>query len=300
MDFDRIFTNSWNRMRSQLFAAFDAAKWACLAFVAWVSTFVTGVSLGLPLKDPQSALPVIQSIYERFGSVGFFVIISGCVLVLGLIALVLMWIGSRGQFMFVDNVVRGRAEVAEPWKRFREPGNAFFKLYVWLVSIPVVAIMLLIMAALLVFMPNFAEAHMPDQVRLIPWVLALLGLGLFWLVWSLAMLLFRDFGVPVMMVTGCSAGEAGRRVCDIVRNRPADSMLFVLIRVGIAIILGLCMIVVSLATCCVGALPYVNTVLTLPVLVFRQSFVLECLRELAPEYNLLGGEPPPLELAAQE
>ena len=39
---------------------------------------------------------------------------------------VLMWIGSRGRFIFTDCIVRNRGAIAEPWREFRREGNSFF------------------------------------------------------------------------------------------------------------------------------------------------------------------------------
>jgi hypothetical protein len=48
--------------------------------------------------------------------------------VIGAIAVwvVLLWLSSRGSFMFLDNVVHNRAEVKEPWRRFKALGDSLF------------------------------------------------------------------------------------------------------------------------------------------------------------------------------
>ena len=50
---------------------------------------------------------------------------SAVVLVVALIT-VLLWLNSRGRFMFTDCIVRNRGAIAEPWREFRTEGNRYF------------------------------------------------------------------------------------------------------------------------------------------------------------------------------
>ena len=43
-----------------------------------------------------------------------------------IIAVVLCWLRSRGQFMFVHCVAGNKAEVAVPWNKFSRHGNSLF------------------------------------------------------------------------------------------------------------------------------------------------------------------------------
>ena len=40
--------------------------------------------------------------------------------------LLVLWVSSRGKFVFLDDVLYDRAEIAEPWRRYRKAGNSLF------------------------------------------------------------------------------------------------------------------------------------------------------------------------------
>ena len=40
-----------------------------------------------------------------------------------LLIAILLWISSRGKFIYLDNVVHDRAQIVEPWSRFRRLGD---------------------------------------------------------------------------------------------------------------------------------------------------------------------------------
>src|SRR5207244_12995791 len=66
------------------------------------------------------------------------------------LTLLLMWLNSRGKFMFLYCVALNRAEVVEPWKRFADLANSlfWFRLVLALVGM-VITVPLLVFMALL-------------------------------------------------------------------------------------------------------------------------------------------------------
>jgi hypothetical protein len=299
IDFEQPLQQAWKRMGARLFSPFDFKKWLSLGFVAWLATFLTGGggSVNVPWSfdsgnsNPQDWLGVLDP-----GST--ILTVCGVLLVIGLLLIVMMWIGSRAQFMFLDNVLRDRADVVAPWREFRERGHRFFVFYTWVASVPVVLGLLLVGAALIVFWPELTTLTWPGWPHLLPWIVMFLIVLVLGLAWSVAMLLYRDFGVPILYASDCSAGEAFAEVWAIVRAKPGECALYLLVRVGLAMAFSLLGGAMTLLTCCVGGLPYVFSVLTLPIAVFRQSFVLDCLAQLEPEYTLWRDVPPPLDGAA--
>jgi hypothetical protein len=294
IDFERPIRQAWERTRARLFAPFELKKWLWLGFGAWLASFLTGGGPSFNFSFPGKARGNAQEWLGALDPLTTVAIACGVVLAVGLLLIALMWVGSRAQFLFLDNILRDHAEIRRPWREFRARGNRFFVFYTWVVSIPAVLALLLVFAALLVFWPELTTLTWPAWGRLIPWIAALGALGGLTLVWSIAMLFYRDFGVPILYASDCAAGEAFRRVWEIARARPGDCALYLLVRIGLGMAFLFLSMAVTLITCCVGGLPYVNSVLTLPLWVFRQSFVLDCLAQLAPEYTLWREEPPPL------
>jgi hypothetical protein len=298
IDIERPLQRAWARTNARLFSTFDFKRWLSLGFVAWLAAFLTGGggSLNLPWWGNSSGSQANPQ--EWLGSLDpgpVILLVCSGLLVVGLILIAMMWIGSRAQFMFLDNVLRDRDEVRAPWREFGARGHRFFVFYTWAASIPVVLALLVVFAALLVFWPELISFTWPGWPRVMPWLAVLLVLSLLSLVWSVAMLLYRDFGVPILYASDCTAGEAFSQVWAIARAKPGDCALYLLVRIGLALVFGLLANAVVLLTCCVGGLPYLYSVLTLPLAVFRQSFVLDCLAQLEPEYTLWRDTPPPLE-----
>ena len=97
--------------------------------------------------------------------------------------------------------------------------------------------------------------------------------------------LFLDsFIVPVMYKDGIGAVEAWRRFVPWIDLHFGGFLLYGLFVLGLAIAVGVGVLVVGLLTCCVGlllvVLPYVGTVILLPFLVTYRAFSLEFLAQL--------------------
>jgi len=293
IDFDGPLRGAWRRTRAQIFEPFAVRKWLALGFTAFLASLAGGgASFGalFQAKVPDGSLSLknLGTVEEllALGPVVWFAIISAVALVICGIVLVLMWIGARGQFIFLENVLANRVEIRRPWREFRTHGNGFFKFYLWIVSLPGIAVLLFICAGLLVFQSHLIKRRMPAFSELAPWVLGFVVILLAAIAWSVLMMFYRDFGVPMMAAGGCAAGEAFRRVWHLLATHPGDCLLYAVARVAMGIVFVLLTVVAGLVTCGIGFLPYVGTLLTLPLWVFRQSFVLDCLAQLAPEYRL--------------
>lgn len=304
MNIEQPIRDAWKRTRGWLFQPFVFTDWLRQGFVAWLASFLTGSSIpSFHFSIPHSAEPHainfdFQHWVESLGPGGVVLAVCGIILIIGLFLVLLFWIGARAQFMFLDNVVRRRIAVREPWREFREQGNRFFGFYAWVASVPLLIVVLILLAALVAFWPDLMAGQWPAWQRFLPWSGAMIVMMLFSIVWSVGLLLYRDFGVPILYVENCTATEAAWRLWGIVRTSPGRCFLYLVVRIALALSLGMLACALVLATCCIGSLPYVGMVLTLPLWVFRQSFVLDCLSQLAPEYRLWRDEPPPLDQPA--
>ena len=69
-----------------------------------------------------------KSAWERFVAGGVMLallVLVGLTLLL-ILVIALLWVSSRAKFVFLDDVVHGRARIVEPWGRFRREGNSLF------------------------------------------------------------------------------------------------------------------------------------------------------------------------------
>jgi hypothetical protein len=125
---------AWGRMKGILFSPFDFGRWLVIAFSLWLARLASssgGGSTGNISGDKgdavSHALGGVRDAWEALLEHAFWIpiIIAAGVIVL-LLVLVLLWLSSRGTFIFLDNVVRSQAEIVEPWRRLKRLGDSLF------------------------------------------------------------------------------------------------------------------------------------------------------------------------------
>ena len=95
------------------------------------------------------------------------------------------------------------------------------------------------------------------------------------------------------------AKDAFLDVARLVLNHPGPFVLLVLFGIVLAIAVGILGTVIACLTCCIGALPYISTVLLLPAIVWLLAFKLLFLRQFGDEYDVWAtvGFPAPPDVA---
>jgi hypothetical protein len=127
--------------------------------------------------------------------------------------------------------------------------------------------------------------------------IASIGLIVFLFVFWVSIVIFVSiasyFMLPVMYRRRCRAVEAFRDVSLLIIHHIGSFFLFCLF--GIVLILAMLMIgaIVTCATCCLAALPYIGTVILLPVFVCLHAFALAFLRQFGPDYDVWANFMPP-------
>jgi uncharacterized membrane protein len=109
-------------------------------------------------------------------------------------------------------------------------------------------------------------------------------------------LFLRDFVAPIMYKHKMNATQAWGRFLSIFRQHPFQFVLYGLF-VFILIVLAIIAIVLAgVFTCCIGlvlfVIPYIGTVLTLPVWYTYRAFSLEYLAQFGPDFELFPSLPP--------
>ncbi len=293
--YSQPLNRAWQRARLVLFSPFDLGKWLVVGFAAWLANLGGGSGGGfsgrtkVDAAELQNLRHVGDSFQHAFDWTSRHVIwlpLIGLGLFL-FIALVLfvLWLSSRGKFIFLDNVVHDRAEITRPWKRYRRLGDSLF---LWRLAL--VAVGLGITAVLLGGM--FGLAAMFRSSFLSPIVLAptiLLALGLATLYAFIALYL-EGFVIPIMYRFDLKATEAWRVFLDWWYEHTVPFVVYGLFVLGLYILFATCVIVVGFATCCIGffllALPYVGTVLVLPAWVTYRALSIEFLAQFDPRFDL--------------
>jgi len=284
---------AWERMVSVCFRPFDLNKWLAMgfcAFLAYLGQGGGGVNFPSNLGDYGKKGPgeefdtALRWLQQNLAAV---LLVGAGLLLLGLaLGILLQWLSSRGQFMFLDGVLKNRGAVKEPWARFEALGNRLFFFRLWL-GLGSVALLLGVLAVgVWAAWPAIRSERFDGRL-----LVALLGPGCLFLLLALALALLqavlRDFVVPVMYKMGVGPWQALQIVWgQLVREHLGSFVLFFLMQGLLGIAFGVGIAVVTCLTCCLAALPYIGSVVFLPVFVFFRSYSLYFLEQFGPGWRL--------------
>ena len=210
------------------------------------------------------------------------------VVIVGLALLVvLMWLRARGKFMFLDGVANDRAAIAEPWKRLAPQANSYFRF-----TLAIGALWLLLMAGTLLVIYLIARPDIQAQqfggaavAALI--VGSLLAFAVL-LAFGIINVLTEDFIVPLMYLRITTIGPAwGEFREKLLPGNVGSIVLFYLMKIVLGIATAVLAGLASCVLCFIAVLPYLGTVLLLPVFIFHRLYSLYFLRQFGPEYNLV-------------
>ncbi len=99
--------------------------------------------------------------------------------------------------------------------------------------------------------------------------------------------MIRNFVAPVMLRFDLGAGEAWSHFRSAASGSFGSIALFFLIRVALGVGVGLLAFVVTLCTCCIGALPVLQQTLMAPWLFFERAYGLYAIESLGPDMKML-------------
>jgi hypothetical protein len=298
------------RVRMVLFRPFNLGKWFVIGFCAWLAQLGTGRGGGnggggggrhrveRPGDIPDELRRLLGQAHDYvLANLNWLVPVAvfAFFIIVGII-LLLKWLNSRGQFMFLHCVVRNTAEVRRPWNEFRAHADSLFAFRV------VVGIIAFLITATFVgwgiVLAVFAERTLGFTA---PVILGLVASGLFAVMSALlAGIVFKltiDFVVPIMYTRGLRCRAAWRLLLELLGDNMARVVVYLLFWIVIDMVVGLLVVATACATCCIACclfmLPYIGTVALLPIYIFKRSYSLYYLAQYGPEFNGFGPEPQP-------
>src|SRR2546428_1593340 len=259
------FGEAFELTKKILFQPFDLKKWCVIGFAAFLASLSGGTPFNFNGFNRNhnwrwSFASARHNVIETSAHFPVWAIPLVVILVLLVLAFVfvLMWLGARGRFMFVDCIVRNRGAIQEPWREFRREGNSFF-----LFSLLVVLLFLVIVviAGIPLFMPLLHGENTPFGAILIVEAIFFASIVLLLaFVWNL----ISQLMVPVMYRRRCRAFDAFRDVLHLVSQRPGPLILYFLFFIVLAIAMRMFGCIVGCLTCCIAAIPNVGTGILLP------------------------------------
>jgi hypothetical protein len=195
--------------------------------------------------------------------------------------LVVVWVTSRAKLMFIESVIWDRVDVSSQWARAGELGLSLFKFRVAFSLCSSALFLLALGGALLVGIPDFRSGNFLGSRALTAYGVFGVGFFVFGLPASLVAAALDDFVAPLMVLRNAPVTEAWRQFrSEVLSGHVGGLILFYLLRIALG--LGIVMIVTmaTCLTCCLASLPYLGTVITLPIWVFARAYPLYFLEEL--------------------
>jgi len=291
------------KVKTILFKPFDMRKWFVIGFCAWLAFLGSGGGRGGGGHGGgRGGMP--PDIPEVFGQAKEFVLVNlgwiipvgaivvGLIIVLGL---VITWLSSRGRFMFLHCVAENKAEVKVPWHKFRKHGNSLFlfRIVVGLIGFAAIGLPCLFIFALIAVM---VAGNVPGLAVVLGFIAIILVIVPITIILLLVSKFTKDCVVPIMFLRSTSCRAAWREFLALLSANKARFILYILFQIVIAIAIGVIISMgfcIGCCLCCASLLlliPYIGTVIRLPLLVFKRAYSLYYLRQFGPEFDVFSPE----------
>jgi len=288
-----------DRTKRILFDPFDLKKWFVLGFCAWLSRLGEGGGGGnirVPGGGGQPGGPGCGEFAHAkewvLAHIVLIVTIAAAIFLLCMaLWLLLLWLKSRGKFMFLDGVVHNRAAVRQPWREYKERANSLFWFLV-ILGVISLGVLLLILATCGVLVWSDVKAEHFGAGAIAAILFFIVAIIPFALLCILVDALTFDFVVPIMYIRGVRIVEAWAAAKNEIFSPHLGSVaLFYLMKILLAIVTGIiALIVVCLACvvtcCCIVIVPYIGTVLLLPLFVFMRCYSLFFIEQVGPQLKI--------------
>jgi len=291
---------AYRRMNAALFRPFDLGKWFAIGFASWIASWSGGGSFNYQYpagSDGDKSATFKEALATAFPQLGALwddpwwriglIAVGLLIVVLGIL---ILWISSRGEFVFLDAVLNRRSAIVEPWRATRVQGNSLF---LWRLAFGLITLFAFALLSGTVFVLS-AGGRIPHSLADVAWVPFLLTLGLVWLpllVTALYVDLFlRHFVTPIMFRDRCTTTAAWRTFLPLLRERLGAFLVYGLFVLVAHIGVFLALIPAVLLTCCLLGcllvLPYIGAVLWLPVSYTFRAYGPEFLAQFGPSHDV--------------
>ncbi len=283
-------------VRLMLFKPFDLSKWFIIGFCAWLAQLGQGGGGGGG-NGWKNRNPGFDSIKDGLLAHLAVIIFVGAIVIpiIIIILLVLCWLRSRGQFMFVHCVAGNKAEVVAPWNKFARHGNSLFLFRIILGFIGFLIIGLPIAASIFAGFAVFATGFN---------LAAIIGLtGAIFVVVAVAILFAlvakftTDFVVPIMFLNTESSVAGWKQCLALINGNKAQMALYILFQIVICMAIAFISLTICLIGCCCCCasilllVPYIGTVILLPLIAFKRAYSLFYLRQFGAQFDVFSVQP---------
>jgi hypothetical protein len=301
-------TPAIERVKTMLFRPFDLGKWFVIGFCAWLAELGKPHGGGIQIggrggPSLRGGRPDVAEIMDRardflgvalnYVQANLYWILPVAVMVIAF-SILITWLSSRGRFMFLHCVAGDKAEVTLPWKKFSRHGDSLFVFRIVLGFISLIAVGAAVYTGILLFAGAALTGSGGAAVMVVVAVfISMIVLGV---VLSLIQKLTTDFVAPIMFLRTESCTAAWREFLGLLSANMGRFALYILFQIVIWLGIGILILAIACLTCCCAAcilgIPYIGTVLMLPIYVFHRSYTLYYLRQYGPAFDLFGAMEP--------
>ena len=295
---------AWQRMKAFLFQPFDLGRWFVLGFTAFLVHLDSGGgggNSGIQFRDKLDRHHVgewtdtVSEYYEEILSNAWLIMLAGFVLLVGIfLGILFLWLSSRGRFMLLDNLVQNRTEVKRPWTQYAAQGDSLFRWQLVFMLVCFLVFGLFGGAMLLLFLPLGLMGL--DGIFVVPLVVLAGALGFALIVTIIYIEFFlHNFVVTIMYRERISTTEAWARFKPLFNQHPGSLVGYGLFYLLVSFAGAMALLMGGVLTCCLGlfllALPYIGSVVSLPLTVTLRFWDLEFLGQFGPQFQVLGPLP---------
>ena len=269
-------TSAWNHMVRILFKPFEIKKWFVLGFCAFLAECGEGGGSGasrLPNSNSTTSFDEGKAWVEANFSLVLTILISGIILAI-LIGLLATWLSSRGKFMLLDGIVKNRGAIKEPWSEYKTEGNSLFLFSIVIGLLFLLTFSLIAGISVLIAMPDIQSETFGGAG-----ITAIVVGGSLMLLFGLTGIALSAFVkilmVPTMYLKRVRAIEGWKIAWNqLLKGHLGSFILLILMMFLLGLGAGVVAMFALCATCCIGALPYISSVLLLPITVFFVCYAL--------------------------
>jgi len=286
---------AWGRMKIALFKPFNITKWFVMGFSAFLAGLLDGNkgTSGFQWDGDDTSFKEIVHFPDRawewlVSHPGWFLAISIIALLAIAIVIVLLWVSSRGKFMFLDNVVRDKAEIVKPWNKYKNEGDSLF---LWRLVFGLICFISFLLFIIFIAVKAVYLHETSDPAFVLFLILGILLFFIMILIVAYISIFLDSFVVPIMYKKRIKVTKAWGDFLALFRKYFIYFILYGLFLFLLIILFGIFIVVAGLLTCCVGfillVIPYIGTVITLPFWYLIRAFSVEYLTQFSDEYKLL-------------
>jgi len=299
------------RVKLMLFQPFDLGKWFVIGFCAWLAYLGEGGGGGGGTNfnnnfnagnhSHETGADFRHGLEQAWGYVlnhlYWIIPVAALVILLCLaLGILFLWLNCRGKFMFLHCVALNKAEVVEPWNKYEHAGNSlfWFRLVLGLLGAVLTLPLLVTVAVIILRMVFRGVPEVGGIVTAAGLVLVFFFLAI---VFAIIKKFTLDFVVPIMFLRSGKCWAAWKEFYGLLSAHPGQFALYILFQIVLAMAIGVIVVGAIIITCCIAGclmmLPYLGTVLLLPVLIFKRAYPLYYLAQYGPQYDVFPPPPAP-------